>query len=176
MCAFCSMNKQYVRGYKNSKSLTSLLWVFITKSVQWTEIKSHVLTVQKTWTQRMVIRPAPLKCMVTKTLTKARQEDLARGKWCLRREEIKMWFDASSLATGLVLEIDGTSLKLRVDCNQTETLGIKILLNGHDAERRLSGSPMESNTTAAADRLNVCTDESPTLWSRRRECTQPRRC
>lgn len=38
------------------------------------------------------------------------QEDPAHGDWCVNESEINVWVSATSLATGVVLENDGTNV------------------------------------------------------------------
>ena len=57
------------------------------------------------------MKDAPLKQMIFEMLTRVCQEDPAWGDWCLAREEINLWVDASSLAIDVVLENCGAILE-----------------------------------------------------------------
>ena len=57
------------------------------------------------------VTDVPLTTTITEVVTTVRQEDLMRGKWCVDGPELDVWVDASSLATGISLEHDGTALE-----------------------------------------------------------------
>lgn len=45
--------------------------------------------------------------MIHEMLTRVCQEEPARGGWCVSGQEMAVWVDASSLATGVELEVSG---------------------------------------------------------------------
>ena len=57
------------------------------------------------------MKDAPLKQMIVEMLTRVRQDDPARGDWCVAEGKINSWVDASFLAMGVVLENRGTILE-----------------------------------------------------------------
>ena len=52
-----------------------------------------------------------LERMMTETVARVRQEDPARGDWCVNGREMSVWVDASSLAIGVLLQSCGTVLE-----------------------------------------------------------------
>lgn len=91
---------------------------------------------------------ARLTSILTKTISIVHQEDHARGTWCVRGQEIRVWVDAISLATGLALGFDGESSKMCVGCVRTGTR--------NSVERCSSSSPIQSNGAAPANRYRMC--------------------
>ena len=49
--------------------------------------------------------------MIREVVARVRQEDPVRGKWCVNGDELGVWVDASSIATGVSLEHDGAAVK-----------------------------------------------------------------
>ena len=52
-----------------------------------------------------------IRSMLTETITKIQQEDPIRGNWCVDEPKFTVWVDASPLATGIVLEANGSVVK-----------------------------------------------------------------
>ena len=53
------------------------------------------------------IDDAPLNTMIKEVITRGHKKDLTRGRWCIDRQALSVWVDASSLATGVSLVYDG---------------------------------------------------------------------
>ena len=69
-------------------------------------IKRRASAVTSRWDDG--VDDGPLNTMITETLARVRKADPARGKWCVDGSDFDVWVDASSLATGVSLERDGT--------------------------------------------------------------------
>ena len=52
-----------------------------------------------------------LRQMVDKIVMRSSQTDPARGDWCVDGQEVTVWVDASSLATGVAIEYDGAIIE-----------------------------------------------------------------
>ena len=52
-----------------------------------------------------------LATMITEVVARVHQEDPVQGKWCVDGPELDVWVDASSLATGVLLEHDGAAVE-----------------------------------------------------------------
>ena len=48
-----------------------------------------------------------LRAMMEDTVRRVKQNDPAKGRWDVVGEEATVWVDASSLASGIVIEADG---------------------------------------------------------------------
>ena len=48
--------------------------------------------------------------MVKETIARVKQDDPAKGDWCVQGDELNVWVDASSLAIGVLLEKDGAAV------------------------------------------------------------------
>ena len=59
----------------------------------------------KDWDDK--VTDIPLTTMITEVVTRERQENPVRGKWCVDG----VWVDASALATEVSLEHDGATVK-----------------------------------------------------------------
>jgi len=68
-------------------------------------IKRRASAVTREWDD--TVDDVPLKRMMAEVVTKVCQDDPTRGDWCVAGRELNAWVDASSLATGVVLERDG---------------------------------------------------------------------
>ena len=68
-------------------------------------IKRLATAVTKGWDDRIKI--TSLSQILAETLTRVREADSVGGNWCTDGEEITVWVDASSVATGVALETDG---------------------------------------------------------------------
>ena len=72
-------------------------------------IKRRANAVTKNWDS--VTADSPLRCMVSETIARIRQEDPAQGPWCVDGRDVNVWVDASSVATGVLLERDGITFE-----------------------------------------------------------------
>ena len=69
-------------------------------------IKRLATVVSKGWDDR--IKNASLCHILPETLTRVQEGDPVGGNWCVDSKEITVWVDASSVATGVALETNGT--------------------------------------------------------------------
>ena len=69
-------------------------------------IKRLATAVTKGWDDRT--KNASLSQILAETLTRVREADPVGGNWCTDGKEITVWVDASSIATGMALETNGT--------------------------------------------------------------------
>ena len=58
-----------------------------------------------TWDEE--IYDKSLRAMMEDTVRRVKQNDPAKGRWDVVGEEATLWVDASSLALGIVIEVDG---------------------------------------------------------------------
>ena len=65
--------------------------------------KANALT--STWDE--VIYDESLCAMLEDTVQRVERNDPGKGRWCVVGEEATVWVDASSLALGIVIEVDG---------------------------------------------------------------------
>ena len=72
-------------------------------------IKLLATAVTKGWDDR--IKNASLCQILAETLTRVREADPVGGNWCMDSKEITVWVDASSIATGVALETNGTVIE-----------------------------------------------------------------
>ena len=72
-------------------------------------IKRLATAVTKGWDDR--IKKASLSQILAETLTRVREADPVGGNWCTDGKEITVWVDASSIATGVALETNGTVIE-----------------------------------------------------------------
>ena len=72
-------------------------------------IKRRASAVTKGWddetTDDLLVR------MVKETIARVKQDDPAKGEWCVQGDELNVWVDASSLAIGVLLEKDGAAVE-----------------------------------------------------------------
>ena len=68
-------------------------------------IKRRVTEISTKWDEE--VNDDPLKVMIAELLARVRQEDPACGEWCVDGCDLNVWVDASSLATGVLLERNG---------------------------------------------------------------------
>ena len=68
-------------------------------------IKHLATAMTKGWEDR--IKNASLSQILAETLTRVEEADHVEGNWCTDGKEIKVWVDASSVATGMALETNG---------------------------------------------------------------------
>ena len=72
-------------------------------------IKRRASAVTKGWddetTDDLLVR------MVKETIARVKQDDPAKGDWCVQGDELNVWVDASSLAIGVLLEKDGAAVE-----------------------------------------------------------------
>lgn len=68
-------------------------------------IKRRANAASSSWDDE--ITDPSLLAMLTETLARVRKSDPARGRWDVAGDEATLWVDASSLALGAVLEVDG---------------------------------------------------------------------
>ena len=52
-----------------------------------------------------------LTTLIEEIIIRVYQEDPVRSKWCIGGPELDVWVDASSQATGVLLEHDGDSVE-----------------------------------------------------------------
>ena len=52
-----------------------------------------------------------LRRMLDEIVMRSSQTDPARGDWCADGQEVTVWVDASSLATGVAIEYDGAIIE-----------------------------------------------------------------
>ena len=52
-----------------------------------------------------------LRQMLDEIVMRSSQTDPARGDWCVNGQEVTVWVDASSLATGVAIEYDGAFIE-----------------------------------------------------------------
>lgn len=52
-----------------------------------------------------------LDTMITEVIARVHQEDPVGSKWCVNGPKLNVWVDASSLASGVSLKHDGTSVE-----------------------------------------------------------------
>ena len=69
-------------------------------------IKRLATAVTKGWDDRT--KNASLSQILAETLTRVREADPVGENWCTDGKEITVWVDASSIATGMALETNGT--------------------------------------------------------------------
>ena len=50
---------------------------------------------------------SPIRKIVADVMNRMQSDDPAKGLWCVNGSEVNVWVDASSLATGVVLEVNG---------------------------------------------------------------------
>ena len=72
-------------------------------------IKRLATAVRKGWDDR--IKNASLSHTLAETLTTVREADPVEGNLCMDGKEITVWVDASSVATGVALETNGTVIE-----------------------------------------------------------------
>ena len=72
-------------------------------------IKHLGTAVTKGWDDR--IKNASLSQILAETLTRVREADPIGENWCLDGKEITIWVDASSVAIGVALEMNGTVIE-----------------------------------------------------------------
>ena len=65
-------------------------------------IKRRASAVTKGWDNETM--DDLLVCMVKETIARVKQDDRAKGDWCVQGDELNVWVDASSLANGVLLE------------------------------------------------------------------------
>ena len=72
-------------------------------------IKRRASAVTKGWddetTDDLLVR------MVKETIARVKQDDPAKGDWCVQRDELNVWVDASSLAIAVLMEKDGAAIE-----------------------------------------------------------------
>ena len=72
-------------------------------------IKRRASAVTKGWddeiTDDLLVR------MVKEIIARVKQDDPAKGDWCVEGDELNVWVDASSLAIGRLLEKDGAAIE-----------------------------------------------------------------
>ncbi|KFD54753.1 hypothetical protein M513_04453 [Trichuris suis] len=68
-------------------------------------IKRRVNDATSTWDQ--AIEDDELRMLLQEVVSEARSRDPARGMWDVTGDEARVWVDASSLAIGVALEVDG---------------------------------------------------------------------
>ena len=80
-------------------------------------IKRRASAVTKGWddetTDDLLVR------MVKETIARVKQDDPAKGDWCVQGDELNVWVDASSLAIGVLLEL---RLRTPAGCDRRMTL------------------------------------------------------
>ena len=54
---------------------------------------------------------SPVRKLVADIMVRMESEDPGKGTWCVNGSEANVWVDASSLATGVVLEVDGNVIE-----------------------------------------------------------------
>ena len=52
-----------------------------------------------------------LRRMLEEIILRSSQTDPAHGDWCVNSQEVTVWVDASSLATGVAVEYDGVIIE-----------------------------------------------------------------
>ena len=71
--------------------------------------RASVVTVTKGWddetTDDLLVR------MVKETIARVKQDDPAKGDWCVQGDELNVWVDASSLAISVLLEKNGAAIE-----------------------------------------------------------------
>ena len=67
-------------------------------------IKRRANAVTRGWDD--TTEDVPLRQMVRETITRVTQSDPSLSLWCATGQDINVWIDASSLATGVLLERD----------------------------------------------------------------------
>ena len=72
-------------------------------------IKCLATAVTKSWDDR--IKNASYSQILAETLTRVREADPVGGNWCTDSKEITAWVDASSVATGVALEMNETVIE-----------------------------------------------------------------
>ena len=72
-------------------------------------IKRRTSTVTKGWDDETM--DDLLVCMVKDTIARVKQDDPAKGDWCVQGDKLNMWVDASSLAIGVLLEKNGAAIE-----------------------------------------------------------------
>ena len=72
-------------------------------------IKRRASAVTKGWddetTDDLLVR------MVKEAIARVKQDDPAKGDWCVQGDKLNVWVDASSLAIGVLLEKDGAAVE-----------------------------------------------------------------
>ena len=72
-------------------------------------IKRRASEVTKGWdnetTDNLLVR------MVKETIARVKQDDPAKGDWCMQGDELNMWVDASTLAIGVLLVKNGAAIE-----------------------------------------------------------------
>ena len=68
-------------------------------------IKRRANSSTSTWDEE--IHDESLRAMLEDTVRRVKQNDPAKGRWDVVGEEATVWVDASSLALGIVIEVDG---------------------------------------------------------------------
>ena len=61
-------------------------------------------TVNQSWDD--VTEDVPFRHIVRETITRLKQSDHSLGQWCASGQDINVWVDANSLATGVLLKHD----------------------------------------------------------------------
>ena len=72
-------------------------------------IKRRAGVVTESWEK---VNNVPLTVMMEKMIPRVHQEDPVQGKWCVDGPELNVWIDASSLASRISLEDDGTAMRV----------------------------------------------------------------
>lgn len=90
------------------------MWCVFTVCKEWlivvaAFIKRRVAAVTKGWDDK--VDDVPLTMIIKVVITRMHQEDSMGGKRCFNAPELNIWIDASSLATRISLEYDGTAVK-----------------------------------------------------------------
>ena len=68
-------------------------------------MKRRVNSSTSTWDEE--IHDESLRAMLEDTVRRVKQNDPSKGRWDVAGEEATVWVDASSLALGIVIEVDG---------------------------------------------------------------------
>lgn len=72
-------------------------------------IKHQASAVTKSWDNK--VRDAYLCQVLVETMTRVHEMDPVGGDWCMDDNEMKVWVDVSSLATGMALETNGSIIE-----------------------------------------------------------------
>ena len=72
-------------------------------------IKHQANALTKNWDNE--VRDASLCCMLTETMARVCKSDPVMGDLCVDDNKMKVWVDASSMATGVALGVNGSIVK-----------------------------------------------------------------
>ena len=71
-------------------------------------IKHRMTSVMSGWDE---VHNVTLRCMITETMERVMQDNPMQGDWCINRNKLTIWVDASSQTMGVTLEDKGSIIE-----------------------------------------------------------------